>query len=182
MVQRGYYRIGLGEVAREAGISRQAIYLHFKSKVDLLVATVQYADEQVGILKLLRPLHEAKTALEALDAVVATYAAMEPHIYDIASAVYAARRSDKAAEAAWQDRMTFRRENVRGVIQRLLGEGLLAEGWTVDGATDFAWALLSMHTYEYLVVEQGWPIKRFVDQLRTVLHLTVVKEPDPITK
>jgi hypothetical protein len=28
---------------------------------------------------------------------------------------------------------------------------MMAESWTVGEATDFAWGLLSIHTYEYLV-------------------------------
>ena len=74
--------------------------LHFKSKADLLVATAQHVDEVVGVPEILRPVREAKTPLEALDKGVEAYAAIEPHIYDIASVIYAARRSDEAAEAA----------------------------------------------------------------------------------
>ena len=178
LVERGYYGVGLEEVAREAGVSRQAIYLHFKSKADLLVATARHIDEMVGVPEILRPVREATTALEALDAGVAAYGAIEPQIYDVASVIYAARRPDEAAEAAWQDRMAFRRENIRQGIRRLQGEGLLAEEWTVDEAADFAWALLSVHTYEYLVVERGWPIERFVSRLQTMLRRVLVAKPD----
>ena len=174
--ERGYHGVGLEEVARDAGVSRQAVYLHFKSKADLLVATAQHVDELVDSYELVRPVREAKTALEALDAGVAAYAAIEPQIYDVASIVYAGRRSDEAAEAAWQDRMAFRRENIRQGMERLQGEGLLGEGWTVDEAADFVWALLSVHTYEYLVVERGWPIEQFVRRLQTTLRSILVAE------
>ena len=30
------FDVGMGEIARQAGISRQAVYLHFQSKADLL--------------------------------------------------------------------------------------------------------------------------------------------------
>ena len=176
LVERGYHGVGLEEVARDAGVSRQAVYLHFKSKAELLVAAAQHSDEMVGVPELLRPGQEANTALEALDAGVAAYGAIEPQIYDVASVVYAARRSDGAAEAAWQDRMAFRHENIRRDIERLQREGLLAEGWTVDEAADFVWGLLSVHTYEYLVVERGWPIERFVRRLRTMLRSVLVSE------
>ena len=165
-----------------SGPAVQAIYLHFNSKADLLVATFQYADEQAGTLELLRPIFEAATALEALDAGVTAYAAIEPHIYDIASAGYAVRCPNEAAEAAWQDRMSFRRGNVRRITERLQEEGFLAEGWTVDEAADFTWALLSVHIYEYLVVERDWPTERFVHHLRTVLRRTIVKEQNAVTK
>ena len=177
LVERGYHGVGMEEVARDAGVSRQAVYLHFKSKVDLLVAAAQHSDEVVGVPEILRLVREAKTPLEALDKGVEAYAAIDPHIYDIASVIYAARRSDEAAEAAWQDWMSFRRENIKQGMERLEEEGLLAQGWTVDEAADFAWALLSLHTYEYLVVERGWPIDQLIRRLQTALRSLLVAEP-----
>lgn len=176
LVKRGYYGVGLEEIAKDAGVSRQAIYLHFKSKADLLVALAQYGDEAAGVQEILRPVLEAKTALEALDAGVTAYAAMQPKIYDIASVTYAARRSDPAAEAAWRNRMAFRRQNMRRSIERLQQEGLLADGWTVDEATEFLNALLSLQLYEDLVLEQGWTMERLAGRFRTVLRRVLVKE------
>ena len=178
LVERGYHGVGLDEVARDAGVSRQTLYLHFESKAELLVATAQHSDEMLGVSDILRPGREAKTALEALDAGVQAYGAIEPQIYDVASVIYSARRSDEAAEAAWQDRMTFRWENTKRAIERLQEEGILAEGWTVVEAADFAWALLSVHTYEYLVVERKWSIDEFIQRLQGILHSVLVAESD----
>ena len=177
LVERGFYGVGLEEVARDAGVSRQALYLHFKSKAELLVATAHYTDETVGIDEILRPVPEAKTAVEALDAGVVAFATVEPQIYDVASVIYSTRRSDPAAEAAWQDRMAFRRDNIRHSIERLQAEGILADGWMADEAADFAWAILSLHTYEYLVVERRWPIEQFVRRLQQILRGILVVEP-----
>jgi AcrR family transcriptional regulator len=179
--ERGYYGVGIEEVAREAGISRRTVYLHFESKVDLLIATVHHLDEVVGTPEILRQAHEAGNALESLDEWVAAYGKIEPQIYNIAKVIYAARQSDQAAEASWQDRMTFRRDQVGRVIKRLQQEGLLNAGWTVDEAADFIWALLSVHTYEYLAVERGWTVEKLVSHLRTVIRHTIVKEPDAHT-
>ena len=177
LVERGYHGVGLEEVARNAGVSRQALYLHFKSKAELLVAMAQYNDETIGVPEILRPAREAKTALEALDAGLAAYGAIEPQIYDVARVIYAARNSDEAAEAAWQDRMAVRRDNIRQVMERLQAERLLADEWTVDEATDFVWAIVSVHTYEYLVVERGWTINQLVGRLQTSLRAILVAEP-----
>ena len=62
-------------------------------------------------------------------------------------------------------------------IKRLYEEGLLDASWTVEEAADFMWALLSVHTYEYLVVESGWTIEQFVSHLQMVLRRTMVKKP-----
>jgi AcrR family transcriptional regulator len=176
LVERGYHGVGMEEVAKDAGVSRQAVYLHFKSKSDLLVAMARYSDEMLDVPEIVRRGSEAETALEAIDAGIQIYGLIEPQIYEVASVVYAARRTDEAAEAAWQDRMAYRRENVRRGMERLQDEGILAEGWTVDEATDFAWGLLSIHTYENLVVERGWSIEQFVDRLRTMIFKVLVKE------
>ena len=64
LVERGYHGVGLEEVARDAGVSRQAVYLHFKSKSDLLVEMAKYTDEMVETPELLRHAREAKTALD----------------------------------------------------------------------------------------------------------------------
>lgn len=132
LVKRGYHGVGMEEVARDAGVSRQALYLHFKSKADLLVAMVQYHDDSIGVPEILRPVHEAESAVEAIDKGVAAYGIIEPQIYDAASVIYSARQSDEAAEAAWRDRMAFRRANIRQGMERLRKEGLLAEGWSVE--------------------------------------------------
>ena len=85
-------------------------------------------------------------------------------------------QGDEATEAVWQDRMAYRRVHARRLIERLEEEGSLVEGWTVDEATDFAWGVLSVHTYEDLVVQQGWTIDQFVSRLGSMLCSVLVAE------
>jgi AcrR family transcriptional regulator len=177
LTDRGYYGVGLEEVARDAGVSRQTVYLLFKSKAGLLIALAQYQDELAGTPEILQGVFEAPNALEKLNRGIAAYGTIEPLIYDAAALIYTARGSDQAAEAAWQERMEFRWGNIHRGIEALEREGLLAEGWTVDEATDFTWALLSLHTYEYLVRERKWPLTQFVRRLTDLLHATIVVTP-----
>ena len=37
--------VRMGDIAKEAGISRQALYLHFSTRAELLVATARYLDD-----------------------------------------------------------------------------------------------------------------------------------------
>lgn len=121
---------------------------------------------------------DAATAIEALDLGVRAYGIIESQIYDAMRIVYSARQSDEAAEAVWQDRMAYRRVNARRLIERLEEEGSLVEGWTVDEATDFAWGVLSVHTYENLVVQRGWTIDQFVSRIGAMLRSVLVAEKD----
>jgi len=43
----------------------------------------------------------------------------------------------------------------------LLHEGHLAEGWTVDAATEAVWALDLPPTWQALGVEQGWSVAAY---------------------
>jgi hypothetical protein len=45
-------------------------------------------------------------------------------------------------------------------------------------ATDFACGLLSVHTYENLVVNQGWSIEQFVSRLTSMLKSVLVVQPE----
>ncbi len=164
----------MAEIAEEAGVSRQAVYLHFSSKPELLVAVADFVDEEAGVPAILSRLSQAKTPADIVNSGVSAYAEIQPRIYDIATIVYAARRSDPAAEAAWQNRMAARRTGIRHDIERLQETGALADGWTVDEAADLVWALLSLQTYEYLVIERDWPIDRFVERLQEILRRTLL--------
>ena len=74
--------------------------------------------------------------------------------------------------------MAVRRDNIRRVMERLQAESLLADGWSVDEAADFVWALVSVHSYEYLVVERGWTVDQLVNRLQASLRAILVAEPD----
>ena len=45
-------------------------------------------------------------------------------------------------------------------------------------ATDFALGFLSVHTYENLVVDQGWFIEQFVSRLTSMLKSVLVVQPE----
>ena len=75
--------------------------------------------------------------------------------------------------------MAFKRENIKEGMERLYTEGLLAESWTVDEAADLVSALLSVHTYEYLVLERGWPMDQYLRRLQTILRSILVSDPAP---
>jgi AcrR family transcriptional regulator len=56
----------MGDIASMAGISRQAVYLHFASRTDLLVAATQYLDEVLEVDRRLAPSRAATSGVERL--------------------------------------------------------------------------------------------------------------------
>jgi AcrR family transcriptional regulator len=172
--QRGQ-GIRMGDIAKAAGISRQALYLHFTSRADLLIATTHYIDEVRGLHERNRHWREAQSGLEKLDAFVEFWANYIPEIYGLGKALLAVYDTDEAAAAAWNDRMTSLRSGCRRTIEALYQEGQLAAEWTCDNATDIFWTLLSVRNWEQLTVECGWSPEQYITQLKKVLRRILVQ-------
>jgi AcrR family transcriptional regulator len=178
LVERGYHHVGMDEIARAAGVSRQAVYQgHFRSKAELLLALVRRSSDLVDIPGRVSRVREAHDGVEALDIAIDVVMSIERDIHDLARVFEAARLEDPAFEAAWQDQMRLRRDGLaRGVVRRLEAEGRLAGGWTAEEASDLLWATTSVWTYQALVVERGWSEERCVEQLKRVLRGALVRD------
>jgi AcrR family transcriptional regulator len=171
---KGADALRMEDVAKAAGLSRQAVYLHFASRTGLFVALVEHVDASRGLARESKRLASARTPGEAMKAALELQAIHYPRIYKLAMAIEAARYSDEAAAAAWDDRAELRRAQIRAGIDRLASAGSLAPGWTVDDAVDLVWALTSMKVWESLVVERKWSKARYVKHLHRVLVQAVV--------
>jgi len=173
--QRGFHGVGLNEIARAAGVSRQAVYLHFRSKTGLLLEMVDYVFATEAPPDLLARWENAATGRQALDAAIAIHASYEPRVYQFGRALHAARREQPAAAVAWNNRMARRRSNYKKIAQWLARDGALRESWSVKEAADLLWALTSFHMFEYLVVEAGWSTRRYAKDMRIVVERALLK-------
>lgn len=176
---RDFVDVTLDEVAREAGVSRQAVYINFGSRAGLLVALAGYVDEIGGLEASIAKVLESSTAAMALEALVDFRARYTRSILRLATHVDAARRFDADAETTWQDRMKYRHANSRAVAQRLAAEGMLATGWTVAAAADLIWSLTSIRTYEDLVINRGWSLDGYRQRLKAMLVGALVRRRPP---
>jgi AcrR family transcriptional regulator len=176
LLEDGHLDAGLERVAKAAGVSRQAIYLHFGSRPALLLALVDFVDESEGLSELSAQVRVAPTGAEALDRLVRMNATYEPRIRAVALAHDIARRSDPDLEAAWQDRMERRRSLYAGVVKRLADERELSGDLSQREAVDLIWALLSPRVHEDLVVDRGWSRKRYESRLTMLLHAALLAD------
>jgi AcrR family transcriptional regulator len=178
MEERNGQGVRMRDVAEAAGVSRQAVYIHFGSRAELMVATARYGDEVRGLDERLRRYRAAITGVERLEAYVEFWGNYIPEIYGIARALLAARETDEAVAAAWDDRMGVVREACRDIIERLHRDGTLAPGWTLDDAADLLWTMLSIRNWESLTIECDWSTNQYVGWMQELTKRAFVRGPE----
>lgn len=167
--------VTLEGVADAAGVSRQTVYVHFGSRTGLLIAMVQHMDESGMLPGLLQRVFDARTSLEALDAVANVHAEYHPVAYPVARVLLTGRHHDDAIRAAWDERMASRRNLYGGVVERLQRDGLLLPAWDIEAATDILSSLTSWQVWEELVMGRGWSKADYLRHMRTLLRRVLVE-------
>ncbi len=123
--------VRMTDIAKQAGISRQALYLHFSKRSELLITTTRYIDEVKDVETRLAPSRTAETGIERLDAFIDAWGNYIPEIYGVAKALLAMKESDEAAALAWNDRMQAVRHGCEAAIAALARTG---NRYSVDDA------------------------------------------------
>lgn len=174
--QRRGHGVRMSDVAEATGVSRQAVYLHFASRAELLVSTARYLDEVCGLEERLQRYRASTVGVERLEAYVEFWGNYIPEVYGVAKALLAVRETDKAAATAWDDRMGAVLTSCRNIIEALNDDGVLVPGWPVEEASDFLWTMLSVRNWESLTIERGWTTEQYVNRVREAAKRTLVRE------
>lgn len=166
--------VRMGDIAKRTGVSRQAVYLHFATRTELLIATTKFIDEQLQVDKRLEPSRQAKIGSERLNLYIEAWGNYIPEIYGVAKALMNAQDSDEAADAAWKERMEAMKDGCRAAIEALHKDGNLSPDLKPKEAIELLWAMLSVRNWESLVQECGWSNKKYVDRLKLMAAKTFV--------
>ena len=170
--------VRLQDIAQAAGVSRQAIYLHFDSRADLMVATVQYIDRSGGLMERTQHVRDEEDSRVSVALFIDVWAEYVPAIYPMAKQLLILRETDEGAAAAWQDRMeSLRNGPCRYLVERLEKDGQLAPEWKTETAVDVFWALISIQTWESLVIERGWSREQYAARLKEMIRRVLILAP-----
>jgi len=153
----------MSAIARAAGISRQALYLHFPDRAELLLALVAHIDDREQLQAGLVAVQAAGDAAGQVRAWVRMQAWRNPKIAALARALDSARHADPSASVAWRDRAGNRMRGALSIVQYLRREGRLHPTWTTDEAAALLWELTSFHVWDDLVTEAHIAPGRYVE-------------------
>ncbi len=156
LLENGDKTVRMSDIAKAAGISRQALYLHFPNRAELLVATTRHIDVVKNVDARLERSRSATSGVERLHAFIEGWGGYIPQIHGMSVALRAMRSTDKEAAAAWNDRMKAVRHGCEAAVQAISQDGSLTRDLTEEAATDLLWTLLSVENWERLVKDCGW--------------------------
>ncbi len=135
----------MADVAQAAGLSRQAVYLHFPDRASLLAALLDRARGE-------RPsagIDAAPSARAALALVAGRLAEIYPRLWPVARASGGDVGNDDLVAAC------------RALAECFRGEGALAPHLSPQAATDLLATLLSLAVWKELVIGRAWDSARY---------------------
>lgn len=168
--------LSMSQIAKASGISRQALYLHFESRTELLIATTHYVDDVKELDIRLQKLEFAKSGEEKLKVCVEVWGNYIPEIYSVSKALMMTKDNDEAAAAAWTDIMGCLTNVCVQIINVLKKEQKLSSHWNAKDATDFFQTIISIQNWEELTSECGWSQKKYISHLTQLLTDTLVSK------
>lgn len=166
----------MGDIAKQAGISRQALYLHYPTRAELLVATARHIDAVKDVEARLAPSRAAETGVTRLSEYIRFWCDYLPEIAGVARAFITMMDADDAARAAWQDRMQALYEGCHAAIADLQRDGALQGQWTITSGADWLAAQLSYHNWDFLVRDKGWSQAEYMECLMRTAQQALVRK------
>ena len=164
----GYLQTTMADIARQADVAVQTLYLSFGSKVAVLTAALDVAiagdDEPVPVLK--RPWYARMREEPGADAAIGIFAEDAATIIDRVYPLYAAIRDASADPelAEVRDRTKNRRyQSYLTVMQEVAGKTGFNQQLSIERATQIWYTLMSEDTYALLVAEHGWSVSEWAD-------------------
>lgn len=170
LLESGNKNVRMSDIAKAVGISRQALYLHYPNRADLLIATTRHIDSAKDIEGRLAESRAAKSGKDRLSAFIRAWVGYIPEIHGTSVALRAMQATDAEAAAAWNDRMQAMRHGCAAAVKAIKDDRLLLPHLTEDTATDLLWMLLSVENWERLVRDCGWLQADYEASIQTLAH------------
>jgi AcrR family transcriptional regulator len=162
--------VRLVDVADRAGVSRQAVYLHFGDRSGLLVALVDFIDVSLGAVQLRAHIHGGATGVESLQRWIETMSWYTAKIDRVTQVLETSQYQDEALSAAWRDRMGRRQMHLRSIVERIAAAGHLAEGWSVEAVVDLIYVVTMPGPWRELTRELGWTAEQYTQNLTRLIR------------
>ena len=167
-------KVRMSDIAKAVGISRQALYLHFPTRAELLIATTRHIDSVKDVDARLAESRAATSGRDRLASFIHGWGGYIPEIHGLSVALRNMRDGDAEAAAAWDDRMRAVRHGCDAAVAALAADKMLRPDLNNEVATDLLWTLLSVENWERLVCDCGWSQAEYKSQIKRRAEATLL--------
>mgnify|MGYP002700311057 FL=1 len=165
----------MSDIAKAVGISRQALYLHYPTRAELLIATTEHIDTVKKVNQRLELSRTAGSGVERLHFFIKAWGGYIPEIHGISVALRNMRKNDKAAAEAWDDRMQAVRHGCQAAVVAIAKDGKLKFDLSEQIATDILWTLLTIENWEKLVINCGWLQSAYEEKMIELAEIAILE-------
>ena len=165
----------MSDIAKAVGISRQALYLHYPTRTELLIATTKHIDTVKKVNQRLELSRTAGSGIERLHFFIKAWGGYIPEIHGISVALRNMRKNDKAAAEAWDDRMQAVRHGCQAAVVAIAKDGKLKFDLSEQIATDILWTLLTIENWEKLVIDCAWPQSTYEQKMIELAEIAILE-------
>lgn len=159
-------------------MSRQAIYLHFSSKAELLTELhLRVFETDVAPALERHPIWTRPTALEGLNDSIVVDADVVAKVWRIHEALVLARRHHPEVDETLRERERARYEELLQLGRWLKKDGALTPTMGPSGFADVYWGLMSVGTHQALVTERRWSHARYIAWVSETIHALAIRAP-----
>ncbi|HEX4866651.1 MAG TPA: helix-turn-helix domain-containing protein [Acidimicrobiales bacterium] len=184
-VAGGYGATTIQAIADEADVAVQTVYAVFGNKRAILAELVDDAiagdDAEIVVndREWMRPVWEAPTAAERLQAYAAAVRRIMDRAADVFAVVAAAATTDPDAVELADTTETRRRAGATSVIESVRTVCKLRPGLSTQRAIDLLWLLNSPAVYTHLVRRAGWTPDQYEAWLAEAMVNELLSENEP---
>lgn len=174
LVEAGYHRLGLEEVAADAGVTRVTVYRHFGSKLGLLDAVAGDLAERSGVVGRMWAALDIPDSGEAFRSLVTELCGFWSVDQDLFRRLISLAAVDPEVRQVIDSREQWRYQQVSTVVARLDEQGRLRPCFDRTGATATVGTVTSFPSCDELAGRLGRGIDGLPDFLVAVLGGVVV--------
>jgi AcrR family transcriptional regulator len=176
LIETGYHRLSLEQVAEDAGVTRVTIYRRFGSKLGLLEATADDLARRAEVVPRMLAAEaepDVRVAFRAMVSELCRFWSTDPDVFRRLVGLAAV---DPETRRVIGDREQWRYDQVAAFVRRLDTEGRLRPPFDVDLATAAVAAVTGFPSCDGMATRTGLPHSGLADLVLAVLSGVVVLE------
>jgi AcrR family transcriptional regulator len=177
ILSKGEEAASMTAVAEAAGVSRQAVYLHFADRTELLLELADYLDRAAGLGNWVDEVAQESDGRMRLHRMAELRHARSVALKALVRSVEGARHRDEAAAKAWRRRFNRSVKWMSSqIVSKLAQEGRVHPSWDHKDAAALLVVLFSFRAWDDLTHDARWSASRYIETL-TSAALGILSSP-----